>query len=80
MNASLAKAALELQPRERLELAQLLITSVRDNLDSEQTLELSDSERLDFEDRLRVAQEQPLSGLDQAGFLESLKKHSLLQS
>ena len=68
MNAALAKAALELQPRERLELAQLLITSVQDNLDSEQTLEFNDAERLDFEDRLRVAQEQPLSGLDRVAF------------
>lgn len=77
MNATLTRAALDLQPRERLELAQLLITSVQDNLDTPVILDLNEAERLDLENRILAAYEQPLAGADKTTFLKALEAKRL---
>jgi hypothetical protein len=72
MNATLTKAVLLLEPQDRLELAQLLIESVQGQVRGELELDLSESERIDFRSRLETAQNQPLSGRDLQGLLESV--------
>lgn len=72
MNATLTKAVLQLEPHDRLELAQLLIESVQGQVRGELELDLSESERTDFRNRLDTAQNQPLSGRDLQSLLESM--------
>ncbi len=71
MNATLTKAVLQLEPHDRLELAQLLIESVQGQV-GELELDLPETERIDFRNRLETAQNQPLSGRDLQGSLESV--------
>jgi hypothetical protein len=72
MNATLTKAVLQLEPHDRLELAQLLIESVQGHVRGELEIDLPETERLDFRNRLDTAQNQPLSGRDLQGLLESM--------
>jgi hypothetical protein len=72
MNSTLTKAVLQLKPIMRLELAQLLIESVQGQVRGELELDFSETERADFRDRLETAQNQPLSGRDLQGLLESV--------
>jgi hypothetical protein len=72
MNATLTKAVLQLEPHDRLELAQLLIESVQGHVRGELELDLPEAERIDFRNRLDTAQNQPLSGRDLEGLLESV--------
>ena len=72
MVATLTKAALQLEPSERLELAQRLIESVRKHERIESNLGLSVSEQQDFMARLELAERDPLSGRDLQGLLASL--------
>jgi hypothetical protein len=72
MNATLTKAVLQLEPHDRLELAQLLIESVQGHVRGELEIDFPESERADFRNRLETAQNQPLSGRDLQGLLESM--------
>ncbi len=72
MNTTLTKAVLQLEPHDRLELAQLLIESVQGQVRGELELDLPESERIDFRNRLETAQNQLLSGHDLQGLLESV--------
>jgi hypothetical protein len=72
MNATLTKAVLQLEPHDRLELAQLLIESVQGHVRGELEIDFPETERADFHNRLDTAQNQPLSGRDLQGLLESV--------
>ena len=72
MNATLTKAVLQLEPHDRLELAQLLIESVQGQVRGKLELDFPESERADFHNRLDTAQNQPLSGRDLQVLLESV--------
>jgi hypothetical protein len=78
MESQLTQTALQLEPKERLALAQILINSVQESL--EPTVEFSPSERQDFLERLQDAQNQPLSGSDKNTFLAALKSRLQPQS
>jgi hypothetical protein len=72
MNATLTKAVLQLEPHDRLELAQLLIESVQDHVRGKLELDFSETEQADFRNRLDTAQNQPLSGRDLQSLLKSV--------
>ena len=72
MVSTLTKAALQLEPSERLELAQRLIESLRAGEQIESVLTLSPTEQEDLKARLETAERDPLSGRDLQGLLTSL--------
>ena len=63
---------MQLEPNERLELAQRLIESVRVIEEIEPVLTFSPTEQEDLKARLETAERDPLSGRDLQGLLTSL--------
>jgi hypothetical protein len=78
MESQLTQTALQLEPQERLALAQILINSVQESL--EPTVEFSPGERQDFLERLQDAQNQPFSGSDETAFLAALQSRLNIQT
>ena len=80
MVSTLTKAALQLEPNERLELAQRLIESVRVIEEIEPVLTLSPTEQKDLKTRLETAERDPLSGRDLQGLLIPIPVNSLTEN